>query len=152
MGYAKTIELGDNFEFGSTLENQESINTVASDVAFGSITLPNVSGRIRYVFLDVCFRLINNTSVLINYLENAADVLVDNGTTTTAYTFPVGSFYCPPGFASYEFPGCRYYGSIDVKAKFSLGGTTDVYLHDAVAHHDGMNLRDLFSIARVVLW
>lgn len=150
MPYVHRPVIGDNFEFGGTIDSVEVMTAIASDVSFGSITIPTITGTIKYIFIDVVLSRYQNTNALQNYLENNTNILVDNGTTAIAYTFPAGSFYGPAGSSAY-FNGQRYYGSIDVKSKFTVGIPTNIYLHDAIAHHDTIDMRDLFAIARVVL-
>jgi len=153
MPYVQRQALGNLIEIGGTIQPLDDLTTVASDVQFGTITLPNIIGGIlSKVYVDIQFRFIRETSGLLNYLDVNSDIIASKGgNTSVAGTLNSGSLYCYNALTASELPGMRYYGYADVKARFALGETTTIYLNDATALHDAIVLRDLQAIARCII-
>lgn len=152
MGYSKTLSMGDSFETGGTVTWSLSITTVATNFDLGTITLPSISSNLKYVFIDLIFQSIINTSALLNYIEANTNLVVDyHGTQTNALAIPSGSFWCYAGDTNRHLPGSRIYGNTDVKSEFGLGSATHLGIVTLAAHHDILIPTEIQPIARVVL-
>lgn len=150
MGYSKTLEMGDAFEVGGTISWSKGIGTVAADEDFGEITLPAVSSELKYVFVDLIVHYIFSSSAFMNYLQTANNLVVDlHGTPMSCLSFPSGAFYVE--YPNTMHTGGRMYGNINVKSKFSSGGTTHVGIVNADAHGNFLNLVGVQPVARVIL-
>ena len=152
MGYAKTLDVGDNLELGSSNTTNHNISTVAADFTVGEFYLPSTFNRtLKYAFADLWVGNYASSSALLNYLENATIIQATrSGSTTTALTLPAGTWIVYADKVGYPCPGKRFYGNVDIKNRLLAGNTTTFTLHDAVAHHDYLVLYDCQIVMRLV--
>ena len=150
MGYSKTLGIGDSFEFGSVLTQMTGLTNVANDLAMGTITIPNVDGGFKHVFLSVYIGRIYNNAAGTNYVHLAQDIVVENGGgDVTAITIPTASMLVDLG--SSMASGCVIVGNLDCKSAFVMGSPTNVWWRSAKALFNTLYFRDVQCVARVVL-
>lgn len=150
MGYSKTLDLGDNFSFGGSFIASIGIDTVASDVDCGSVTIPTLNSPIKHVYVDLWIGLVRNTNVLTNWIHPACNLLATRaGTSSTCLTLDDASIWCPVGDSVRV--GGVFHGQNDVASRFISGGTTTFKLDNIACQRTQMVLSDMQCIVKVVL-
>lgn len=94
-----------------------TVDTTHTDIALGSVTLPNIAGTITHVYAGFKFRMIENTNVAANKLNGAQEIQVD---TVDAINFVDHQFGVA---ASTREGGDCIIGAVDLVA------TVDVFNH-----------------------
>ncbi len=150
MGYAKTIEYGDNFAIGSGIVNTAITTIPATSYSFGAIAIPS-DMKIRKIYLDLMIRAIYSDSGAVdNHTVHAGTlVAVWGGTNYTALTIPIGSLHT---IGASMCSGAYFHGNLDVKDGFRAGQLTNIWVDDWEAETDHIHLMDCQSIARVILY
>jgi len=92
-------------------------DTTHTDIALGSVTLPNITGTITHVYAGFKFRMLENTNVAANKLNGAQEIQVD---TVDAINFVDHQFGVA---ASTREGGDCIIGAVDLVA------TVDVFNH-----------------------
>ena len=92
-------------------------DTTHTDIALGSVTLPNIAGTITHVYAGIKFRMVENTNVAANKLNGAQEIQVD---TVDAINFVDHQFGVA---ASTREGGDCIIGAVDLVA------TVDVFNH-----------------------
>lgn len=54
-----------------------TVDTSHTDIALGTVTLPNIAGTITHVYAGIKFRMVENTNVAANKLQGAQEIQVD---------------------------------------------------------------------------
>jgi hypothetical protein len=54
-----------------------TVDTSHTDIALGTVTLPNIAGTIVHVYAGIKFRMVENTNVAANKLNGAQEIQVD---------------------------------------------------------------------------
>jgi hypothetical protein len=148
MTYISRTKIGDNFFFGGPHKPAYGISTAGHNVEFGLITIPNIGGFLKMVYVDIIIRRITNTNANGNWIAACHVKAGRAGTYPICSSLADGSLWVPGNSTVY---GGTFYGENDVKAGFALGQQSTIYMENVTTDKDAMVLDDFQAIVRVVM-
>lgn len=146
MGYAKTLEIGDNATFGGVIYPNITITTVATEKTIGQIIVPSFNGVVKHAYIDVFIGRITDTSGAENYIDGATTITLQGQTVAAIIdlSFTVG--------ANATVSGCTILGTADLASYVGSGSSPTVKLHsDTKAKGNNLILRDIVCQCRLTI-
>jgi hypothetical protein len=155
MGYSKTAELGDNFEYGGTIIPTIPISAIPTTFFVSTVGLPNevVLSSVKRIYIDLRIRAItsNAGAGVTNSINGAYWIDCDDGVVLAHAMQMSNGQLTVTSAVNDQQPGTVLSGDRDVKAAFMDTGSTAVYLTNWACTGPILKLYDVQAIARVMM-